>query len=219
MFFDPQIWQAIQNGTDTVTYLQANPAIGIGIAMAVSAFANWLANRKKKQQQEEQETSTDESSTTTPFYSPLHQRGINAALNAYLNRLNNPADLRGYELSGLRNINDNSAIRQKTVGNLMASRGLSYSPAGFNPMIGEETRRIGEMTNFENQLPLLRRQFQTEDLSGLGTLVAGLRSGLATTGTRNASGLSTTTGGSNAEGAAAGAQSAASILAYYYGRK
>jgi hypothetical protein len=80
---------------------------------------------------------------------------------------NGAPDLSAYTANGLQDINKASDIRSKTAANILASRGLSFSPSGAQDLINPESDRLAQSTQFLSQIPLLKRQFQQQNIQGL----------------------------------------------------
>jgi hypothetical protein len=118
----------------------------------------------------------------TPELSAEQQQLVNTFLPALVNRYRSgPADLSGYAAGGLRDINTASDLKTKSIQNMLAARGLSYSPAAMTPFAGQETSRVGQQSSFLSQIPLLQRQMQGEDIQnlvkGFSSLPTGYRAG------------------------------------------
>lgn len=92
--------------------------------------------------------------------------------------------MQGYVGTGLKNINTGSDIRQQLLQQQLASRGLSFSPMAANAQTQLQGERVGAGVNFMNTVPLLQRQFQTEDIENLMKFFQGLPTGSSTTGSR-----------------------------------
>ncbi len=67
----------------------------------------------------------------------------------------------------MQQINAAADARSKIANNLIASRGLSYSPAATSAQIGNENERLRGSTDFLNTIPLLARQLKGQDISQL----------------------------------------------------
>lgn len=163
----------------------------------LSALAGLFGNRAQKQTSTEdywkelydwiskvtQGTTSRQAETLggeTPTYDPYQAEMRDQILRMLSDRATGATDLSGYTGQGLRTINDAAALKQKALNSILASRGLSYSPVAASAMGNLESSRVGEAVNFMNQLPLLQRQLQGEDLDRLSKFWAALPYGKAT---------------------------------------
>lgn len=80
---------------------------------------------------------------------------------------NQANDLSGYRSEGLKTINQNANLADKVLQNSLAARGLTYSPAAANAITQGQINRVGQQSQFENQLPLLQRQLQESALGDI----------------------------------------------------
>jgi len=141
------------------------------ILSGISGLAG-LFGGKPKQQQQNNTSNTDATQTssgfssTTPELSGLQQLLSNMAGYGAVNMLQHgPADLEMYKASGLQAINQGADIQNKLSKNILASRGLSASPyAGYADILSDAPR-VSQQDQLLGSLPLLARQFQSEDLN------------------------------------------------------
>lgn len=123
-------------------------------------------------------TTTDSSSTqhgntnfdslNKPILSDLQQGLANPFVNALINRYREGApDLSAFTAGGLRDINTSADARNKITANINASRGLSYSPYASTQQAAGEDSRLAQQNQFMQQIPLLRRQFEDQNIQGL----------------------------------------------------
>lgn len=179
-------------------------AAAIPLAISgISALAGLFGNRKQKQ---EQQTSSSIDQTTTgssnqlvnllnaPEYTPEMAAVRDQILNMLMGRVSSSTDLTGYTTTGLQDINRGSDLKRRTMENVLASRGLSYSPSTAHSVGRVESDRIGEQISFLNQIPLLQRQLQGEDLSALGDFFSRLPVAQRQSGVTNLNTTSTTKG-------------------------
>lgn len=146
------------------------PALAIGALTGLSALAGLFGNRKKtiettQRQQGYNQTNIDV--TDRPeFYG---QAGANnEALGGFIrNRLNFTPDLTGFVGEGLRSINEGANARTSSLNAFLAARGLGRSPMAAAAFQSPESMRIAEQVKLISQLPLMKRQFQTEDMAAL----------------------------------------------------
>lgn len=180
-----------------------------------SALSSWLGNRGNKKQ----DSVIDETSTSTPTYDPQALAARNAVLDAYKKRMGNyQGFLTGYTGQGMRKINRGADIRTQALQNTLAARGLGSSPIAAALESQGEDDRIQQLVDFYSNVPLVGRQMESEDLSGLGQFVASLPTGQTTTrkGTTTGTAYGST---SNALGSALGSGISTYLLAKYYGDK
>lgn len=145
----------------------------------IAAGASFLGGMVKNKSQQTSTTTP----TLNPAYSPLQAQ----ILAMVKQRLSSDPDLTGYRAGGEQNINriyGNTAVSQ---GNDLTTRGLSTSPVAATVAATRENARAGTLASFVNQLPLLKRQMQAEDL-GIGTNVLQFGRGSTTTGTATGGG-------------------------------
>lgn len=136
----------------------AAPLIGMGISALTGLFGN-----KKPQQ-----TTTNTTSTSTPDLDPQEAFLKNLIGNGAINDYKNGApDLSGYTANGLQNINKAGDMKSKIASNIVASRGLSFSPSSVQNLINPENDRLSQSTDFLNTIPLLKRQFEQQNLAQL----------------------------------------------------
>jgi len=149
----------------------------IPLAIAgVTALGSYLSGRDKKKQ-DTSETS-ESTSTTTPEYDPQLLGARNTLLQSYLDRMQGGQGwLKGYTGQGLRTINQAGDIRSKTMSNILAARGLSSSPVAANLLSGADNQRLEQQINFLNQVPILGREQEGEDMRGLASYIASLPKG------------------------------------------
>lgn len=123
-------------------------------------------------------TTTDSSSTqqgnsnfnslNKPILSDLQEGLANPFVNALINRYREGApDLTSFTAGGLRDINTSADARNKITSNINASRGLSYSPYASTQQAAGEDSRLAQQNQFLQQIPLLKRQFEDQNIQGL----------------------------------------------------
>jgi len=168
----------------------------------ITALASLLSSRKK---QATQESSTTQNSSGTqftdsssmPLLTPEAQGAYSQLFPALQNRVQQGADLSGYRDAGLRNINTTGEGARNRLTQALAARGLSNSPASVALMARQGDAQASESSNFLNNIPLLQRQMQGQDLDQLlraaTALPTGMRNSGATTTTGTATSRSTGT--------------------------
>ena len=121
----------------------------------------------------------------------------------YQQKLTSPSALpAGYETTGIGNINQTYDLINESLRNKLTSRGLTGSPNEAAVMGRSELQRGGDIVRFQNQLPLLERDLQEQDLANAMKLYYG------------GTGTETVLPGS---ALGSGLSQGADILAYLYG--
>ena len=158
----------------------------------MSGLAGLFGGGRQQQQQGSYSGSQsgNQFQTTTPNLSPLQQSLANMFVGGAQNLYGQNADLSGYTSSGLQNINQTAGLQNKALQNILASRGLSFSPAAGNALAMSEQNRLNQSSQFMNQIPLLQRQLQQQGLQGLMQAFGTLPTGVSVAG----GGTSTTSG-------------------------
>lgn len=121
----------------------------------------------QQQQSGSQQGFTSGTSSTNPNLSPLQTMLENLFGSKAAALAENPIDLSGYEASGIKNINDSTDAASKNIANILASRGLSFSPYAGSSLAQPQIAAAGQQSQFINSLPLLMRQLQMGDISSL----------------------------------------------------
>ena len=86
----------------------------------------------------------------------------------------------GYETSGIRNINNTFDLTGQGLSNALTARGLGSSPIAGASESRMTTERAGEISRFQEQLPLVERQLRNEDL-GFASQLLNAGRGVSTT--------------------------------------
>jgi hypothetical protein len=141
------------------------------------------------------------SSSLDPAYSPLQA----ALMQSIMARLGQPSALPAtYAASQTGKINKTFNLAGQTLQNRMTASGLATSPVAGAGQAMLQTGRAGAIASMQNNLPLLERQLQTQDIQ--------LGQGLMGTAPRT----TTTTQPGNVAGG--GLTSMMNMLAYLYGK-
>jgi hypothetical protein len=199
-----------------------------------SALAGALSNKEKDVKQTGSSTTNSTQTSTgatnftnTPTYDPLQLQMRNYLLQNFFERAQ-PGAVDGLVDStvngGINNINSAGASNEMAIKNMLASRGLSYSPAAATPLAIANSNRLAQTTQLRNSAPILADQLQTGRLTSFANFLSGLPTGQ--TGVTNTA--STTEGAQHTDSAGnviqpsnmlGGAVSnAAGTLAYLYGQ-
>ena len=113
-------------------------------------------------------------SMSEPMYDPFQLSMRNYLLDQFRNRANTSTDMRGYVGQGLAEINRASSLREQGLKAMLSQRGLSRSPMAAGAASQLEGDRYGQTISFMNQVPLLQRQMQMEDLNQFANFFKGL---------------------------------------------
>ena len=136
------------------------------IATGLGGLGGLLSGRSKTQYPKQ-----------NPAYAPME----GALAQLLRDRLYSQTPLEGYEATGLGQINNvYDLVRQRNQNNL-TRRGLSTSPIAANVDVTSEASRGSEIAAFQNQLPLLQRSLQDQDIGNMSDFLAGTR-GVQTSG-------------------------------------
>lgn len=144
------------------------PIIGFAFLPFIGPIVSGLAGLFGGRKQQQQQTNTQETDTTvSPELSRNQNMLSDSFTRALIDRFESDPDLSGYQSGGLQTINAASDARSKIINNMLASRGLSFSPAAATAQIAGENARLSDATSFLNQIPLLARQMKGEDITNL----------------------------------------------------
>ncbi len=152
----------------------------------VSALAGGLGNKDKKiNTTSDSHTDSTIDSNTQPVYDSEQIRLKNELENQYLARLGTGQDEADAVTRGsLYNINDQYGLAAKTAENFSRARGIGRTTAGTVPVASVFAGRAGDAARVQNQNPLLRRQFDQENLGNLASFFSRLPVGSHTWGTQ-----------------------------------
>lgn len=196
----------------------AIPALLSGI----SGLAGGLNNRPNTGTQTQTGTIGDTSSGTTsstPTFTPQQQQLSDQLTSGYQSSLNEDPNLTGYQATGQAQINSGNDARQKAISNIMASRGLSYSPAAGAALGAAKGQGISQSVDFANSIPMLAQQLKLQKLQQAGgffnSMAHGQTGAFNTNSTRTLNTKTTTNNPGNILGGAV--SGVGSMLAYLYG--
>lgn len=140
------------------------------------------SSSQSQQGSTEQNQQGQTSGTTTPNLSPFQQQLAGLFTQGASNLYGQSQNLTPYTTSGLQGIQGQGSANNQILQNLMASRGLSYSPAGAQAQV-QNTLNTGNQANtFLSQIPLLQRQLQQQSLQQLIGAFGALPTGVSSTG-------------------------------------
>lgn len=168
----------------------------------ISAIAGGFANKSSTSKQ-------DQTSTTTPNLDAGGMDLRNQIVQAYIKQLLGTSDMSGYTASGISNINKNAATKKAQTTENLSARGISGDALAF-AQNKVDNQRFSDVTDFQNSIPLLQQQLQSQILSNAGNYLSTNPYGSTTKG----AGTTQTPG--NVAGGVLG--NAASTLAYLYGQ-
>lgn len=135
---------------------------------AVLAGVSGLAGLFGSKAQTTTSDGTNNSTSNTQYnFDPNQMRALNSLQQGYQNQLQG-ADLSGYQTSGLKQINQTGNAAQTAIQNMLAQRGLSYSPAAATALTQQRIGQSGQQSDFLNSIPLLQYQMKTQALQNAG---------------------------------------------------
>ncbi len=138
--------------------------------------------------------------TTTPNVSPQTQSYIDKLMASY-GQLAKPVDLSGYQASQTQGINRQADLASQSANNIMASRGLSTSPAAATTALNIDTNRLNQITGLNQSLPMLQNQLTNQNLGAASGFLSQIPMGTTTTNQQQQQQQQGTSGGtSNVQG-------------------
>jgi hypothetical protein len=136
------------------------PALVIGGSLGLSALGGALSGRKSANTQ-----------TNMPQTAPQYKGLEDMLIKRASSRLNTDPNLTGYTSSGLSNINSVYDLVRTQKQNDLTRRGLSTSPIAAVVDETSSNARAGDITDFLNSIPLLKRQLQDQDFNSASALL------------------------------------------------
>lgn len=172
---------------------------GAGLLQGLIPQKTTTNSSQNQQSSQEQNQQGQTSGTTTPNLSPFQQQLAGQFTSQASNLANQSQNLTPYTTGGLQQIQGQGSANNTILQNLMASRGLSYSPAGAQAQVQNTLNTGNQANSFLQQIPLLQRQLQQQSLSGLISAFGALPTGVSSTGssTQTGSGSSQSSGQGN----------------------
>jgi hypothetical protein len=144
-----------------------------------------------------QQTSQSGTNTSTPNLSPYQISLANLFTKGLADQYNNATNLTGYTQSGLEGINNQANLSNKVLSNMLASRGLSFSPAAASAQTQAQQSRLAQGSQFLSQIPLIQQQLKSQALGqaiqGFAALPTGVTQTANTTGTTTGTSTGTQT--------------------------
>lgn len=123
--------------------------------------------------------SSTQDSNTNVNYTPEQQQMLNMIRQQYMNQING-VDLSGYQSQGLQDINKAGDASQVAIRNILAQRGLSFSPAAATSQVQQRVGQMGQQSQFLNGIPLLQYQLRNQALQQAGGFANSERVGTST---------------------------------------
>lgn len=140
-------------------------------------------------------------STVQPFILPQFSGLANGVFGQVQNRIDQPYSLpRGYQATGIANINDAYDLAGKSIENRLTSSGLGGGPMAAAAYAGAANDRAKVLSGFQNDLPLQERQLRTEDLQLASAILDSFGKGQKSTTTSRTTTNSRSTGTSSGGG-------------------
>lgn len=177
------------------------PALIAGASALAGAFGNKDQHQQTGGSQSTNSTQTSTGATNftnTPTYDPLQLQMRDFLLKNFFDRSQSGGihDLVNSTVnSGVNNINTAGSSNELAIRNMLASRGLSYSPAASVPLANANSSRLAQITQLRNSAPILEDQIQSGRLTDFANFLKGLPTG--STGVTNTA--STTEGASHTD--------------------
>jgi hypothetical protein len=134
--------------------------------------------------------------------SPLQQTLAQQFTSGAQKLAGSAADMTGYTSKGLEDINQGAQSNTNIINNMLASRGLSFSPAAATTQTQNLANTQNQNANFLQQIPLLQRQLQEQANTGLERAFSTLPvdTSQTTQGTTNQSGSTSQQGTQTQQG-------------------
>lgn len=155
----------------------------------ISGLAGLFGGGKQQQQSGSATTSGTQTtrggttSSSSPNLSPLQEELARMFSTRAMDFANTAPDLTGYTQGGIQNINQANAGANAATRNLLAARGLAYSPAYATAATMGDQNRQNQITQFLAQIPLLQRQLQSQGIGELEKAFSTVPIGTTTEGT------------------------------------
>ncbi len=172
----------------------AAPLIGMGISALSGLFGGKKQNEINTTQNTSQKFNTTNTSTNTPNLNPFQQQLSQLFTQGAIDQYKQGTNLAPYTSQGLQQIAGQGAANNKIISNILAQRGLSYSPAAATGLTQNAINTGGQMTSFLSGIPLLRRELERGNLDQLMKAFAVQPIGSTTSGTSSGESSGTSTG-------------------------
>ena len=158
----------------------AAPLIGAGI----SALAGLFGGKKQQEVKTSSDTTNNfnQTSTSTPNLNPFQQQLAKMFTEGAMDQYRQSVNLSPYASQGLQQIQGQAGANAKIIGNVLAQRGLSFSPAAVTSMLGNTLNAGNQANQFLAGIPLLSRQLQDNSLGNLIRAFGAMPVGMTQTG-------------------------------------
>ena len=176
------------------------------VISGISALASLFGGKKKQEttQNYNNTTNTNQSQNysnlSMPTYDGYEGQIKNYLLGNFINRAQQDEDVTPWYQQGIKSINSGANMRSRLLSSNLAARGLSSSPMAAYAQRADDSQRIGDIVNLENQMPILKRQLQQESLQNLANFWGKLPVGQTSSGFASSQGTSTSSGTSTGTG-------------------
>lgn len=154
----------------------------VGAALAGLSGLSGLIPRK-------QVSTTNTDQTNMPVYDPATASFKDRLLRMFTENLDNsPAFGEAYRTGGLANIRNTSELANRSIDNLLTSRGINRTTAGGSALADASYRSGRDLSSFLTNLPIILDQRKQALLSGAGSFLTSLPTGQHITGTSRTEG-------------------------------
>ena len=169
----------------------------------IQSLLHTLSQIYGTQSQQGTSTGTTTGTTTGGYATPGATNLSNSLASAY-GAIAQPTNLSPYEAQQTQQINTNSGATDQAQQAALAARGLSTSPVAGAVAANTQAQRVGQITNLQQQIPLLQQQLNLQNLSAGNSYLANApktQTQVGTTaGTTNQVGTTTQTGDTSQTG-------------------
>lgn len=156
---------------------------------------NTLQNTNQNTSQNQQQQTTGQTVSGSNL-GPQQQQLLSQLTQRYSNL--QPPSMAGYGAQQTQQINRNADLQGQAVNSVMGARGLASSPAAGTAQNNVEAQRIGNITQMQEQLPLLQNQLNLQNMGAAGGFLSSIPSILGqtvtNTGNTNVNGQTNMTG-------------------------
>jgi hypothetical protein len=160
------------------------------LLMGASALGGAL-NSKPKVTKTTQDTKSSATGTTMPTYDEAQLDVRNFLLRELMGGVENTPDFeKNYTAGGIANINRGADRTANQIRQAMIGRGLGRTSAGLSPEIANENARFGQLSQFQNSVPLQMEELRRNRMKDF----AGFFSSLPVGSTQNQSSTSSSQG-------------------------
>jgi hypothetical protein len=172
----------------------AAPLIGSGISALAGLFGGKKQNETQQNQSTTQNYNNNSTATSTPNLNPFQQQLSQLFTQGAIDQYQKGTNLAPYTQQGLQQIQGQGTANNKMLSNILAQRGLSFSPAAATGLTQNAINSGNQMSSFLSGVPLLQRQLQTQSLEGLMNAFRTMPIGMTQTGTSSGTSTGTSTG-------------------------